>query len=152
MVSFKEKVIARYTEAVANKINALQQQQEDLLESLKGETKSTAGDKYETSRAMLHLEQENIAAQLSVLLQQKALLAGISVNKNIPPGNIQFGHLVKTNKGFLFIVAALGKMLIEDQHVFAISSESPLGKLLMGKTVSQQVQVPAGSYTIEAIL
>jgi len=151
MSSFKEQVHRYYYEMILHKVKVLQQQQDDLMESLKHETKSTAGDKYETSRAMLHMEQENIAVQLSVLMQQKATLEGISaIEKNVKD-LIQFGSLVKTNKGYIFIAAALGKALIDDRNVFSISSESPLGKLLTGKTLHDKIQVQSVIYIVEAV-
>jgi hypothetical protein len=152
MQSFKEKVSQFYIESVADKIRELLKKQEDLLESLKQETKSTAGDKYETSRAMLHLEKENIAAQLSVLLRQKAILESILINKDSKTGKVQLGNLIKTNKGIIFIAAALGKALIENQAVFAISPESPLGKLLMEQHVGKTISIQSANYIIEAIL
>src|ERR1700744_272410 len=108
MLSFKEKVKQFYTETLLHKIDALRQQQEDLKDSLRDETKSTAGDKYETSRAMLHIEQENIAAQLSVLLQQRAVLDNINATQYLHSTNIKCGSLVKTNNGFVFVGIALG--------------------------------------------
>lgn len=147
----KEKVILHYTQSVSDKIKALQKQQEDLLESLRHETKSTAGDKYETSRAMLHMEQENIAAQLSVLLRQKAILESISGSHAIRSDSIQLGSLIQTDKGTIFVAAALGKLLIEGRAVFAISPESPLGRLMIGKTTGEKVQVQSVSYVLEAI-
>lgn len=134
-----------------NKIEVLHKEQYDIMESLRQETKSTAGDKYETSRAMLHIEQGNIASQLSVLLQQKAILESISVKSNSPTESIQLGSLVKTNKGYIFIAAALGKLTVDAQPIFAVSPESPLGKLLLGKTIHQQVNIQIATYIIEAI-
>ncbi|KAA5534622.1 hypothetical protein F0919_08365 [Taibaiella lutea] len=152
MQSFKEKVSHFYIVSVSDKIKALQKQQEDLLDSLKHETKSTAGDKYETSRAMLHQEQENIAVQLSVLFRQKAILESISLNNDSQAGKVQFGSVIRTNKGIIFIAAALGKAFIENQTVFAISPESPLGKLLMEQSIGQIINVQSANYIIEAIL
>ncbi len=134
---------------VVQKIEALRNQQNDIMESLKHETKSTAGDKYETSRAMLHMEQENIALQLSVLMQQKAVLDSMETSVNT--ATIQFGSLVKTNKGFIFLGVALGKALIENQSVFSISPESPLGKLLVGKMEGDVVNVQSARYEIEGV-
>lgn len=151
MQSFKEKVVQYYIQSVSGKIQTLQKQQEDLLESLKHETKSTAGDKYETSRAMLHQEQENIASQLSVLFQQKAILESISLNENLATEKIQFGSLVTTSKGMIFIAAALGKIIVDNQTVFAVSPESPLGKMMMGKIVDAEISVQSATYIVVAI-
>lgn len=151
MLSFKEKVKQFYSETLFHKIDALRRQQEDLKESLRQETKSTAGDKYETSRAMLHMEQENIVVQLSVLLQQKAIWDSMETREPLHLAGIQSGNLIKTNKGFLFLGVALGKALIDGQQVFSISPESPLGKLLIGKKVNETVHIQKTLYKIEAI-
>lgn len=151
MRTFKENIHHTYLEMTLQKIKALQKEQEDIMESLRQETKSTAGDKYETSRAMLHIEQGNIASQLAVLLQQKAILESIATKSNSPTETVQLGSLVKTNKGYIFIAAALGKAMIDAQTIFAVSPESPLGKLLIGKPANEQVIIQKAVYIIEAI-
>jgi transcription elongation GreA/GreB family factor len=152
MQSLKAQVKQAYLEAILNKIQALQGQKDDIMESLRQETKSTAGDKYETSRAMLHIEQGNIESQLSVLLQQKAILESISTNEHADHSHVQFGNLVQTNKGYIFVAAALGKIMVDGQTIFAISPESPLGKLLIGKTIDAVVNIQSARYTIEVVL
>jgi transcription elongation GreA/GreB family factor len=151
MQTLKENIHHTYQEMTLQKIKALQKEQEDIMESLRQETKSTAGDKYETSRAMLHMEQGNIASQLAVLLQQKAILESITTKSNFPTETVQLGSLVKTNKGYIFIAAALGKATIDAQTIFAVSPESPLGKLLIGKPVQEQITIQKAIYVIEAI-
>ncbi len=76
-MTFKEKVYKSYREIIETKIQLFQNTLKELRESGSNETKSTAGDKYETALAMLHIEQENVSRQLSEILKQKALFSKI---------------------------------------------------------------------------
>lgn len=72
MNTFKAAVQQHFLDLLDEKISVIRQKLDELQESLKNETKSTAGDKHETARAFVHIEQENTGRQLEVLLQQKA--------------------------------------------------------------------------------
>ncbi len=139
MKALKQKIYDHYLTILTDKIKALQQKLDDLQDSLKQETKSTAGDKYETARAMVHIEQENTGRQLSELLQQQATLK--SLDLALVSDTATRGSLVETDKGYLFLSIAQGKAVIEGQTVYALSPQSPLGQKLMhcgtGSTVIQ---------------
>ena len=132
------------------KINGLQQQLNDLKESTANETKSTAGDKYETARAMLQIEQDNTRRQLQEALKQQSIFAAIDIS--ISSNEIIRGSLVKTNKGYLFISVALGKIIIDGKNIIALSPQSPLGKQLMGLGVKDTTTINNINYSIEEIL
>ena len=107
---------------------------ESLEESLNSETKSSAGDKHETGRAMLQLEREKAGAQL---LEVEKLLAVMSAI-NIEPVStaVKQGSLVFTSQGNYFIAISAGKITLGKEDYFAISSATPMGKLLLGKKVN----------------
>jgi transcription elongation GreA/GreB family factor len=139
-----------YLDALNHKINTLQQTLADLKESGANETKSTAGDKHETALAMLQIEQANKRAQLQEALEQNAVLERIKNVTNTT--KIVQGSLVKTSKGYFYISAALGKALIDNIAVFAISSQSPLGTKLMGLCVSETAEINGNVYLVEEII
>ena len=132
------------------KINGLQQQLSDLKESTANETKSTAGDKYETARAMLQIEQDNTRRQLQEAMEQQSIFTAIDIT--IPSKEIIRGSLVKTNKGYLFLSVALGKIIADGIAVIALSPQSPLGKQLMGLQVNDSTAINSVTYSIEEIL
>lgn len=68
-MSFKEKVYQQYLQLVNDKIVSLQKILNELSDSAKNETKSTAGDKHETALAMLQQEQQNTSIKLSEALE-----------------------------------------------------------------------------------
>ena len=49
---------------VNERLNSIQERIHNIQESLMSETKSSAGDKHETGRAMLDIERENTSKQL----------------------------------------------------------------------------------------
>ena len=99
--------------------------------ALQSETKSSAGDKHETGRAMLQLEMEKAGQQLQGVLQMKETLSKIDLTKKSKITHL--GSLVKTNQGTYFLSVSAGQLIVDREHYLAISVSSPIGKLLLGK-------------------
>ena len=99
--------------------------------ALHSETKSSAGDKHETGRAMLQLEMEKAGQQLASIHAMKSVLQKIDIET--ASKNIRLGSLVVTNKGNYFLAISLGKIVIENKECFVVSTSSPIGKQLLGK-------------------
>ena len=98
------------------------------------ETKSSMGDKYETSREMLQQEINNLQIQLNENIRVRNSLKSISVNQH---QNVGLGSLVETDKGFFYIAVSLGIIDYEKNKIFLISSESPLAQAMNGKTENE---------------
>lgn len=94
------------------------------------ETKSSAGDKYETGRAMMHLEMEKLSAQLAEAEKQKAAL--LQLNPAVVSDKVQNGSMVITSQGNYYLSVSAGSFLIEDQKFTTLSVASPLGSKLLG--------------------
>ena len=101
--------------------------------ALFSETKSSAGDKHETGRAMLQLEMEKAGQQLAGINQMEAVLAKVSVNNTST--TICLGSLIITNKANYYLAISAGKLTIDTVDYFAVSTSSPIGKQLLGKKV-----------------
>lgn len=99
------------------------------------ETKSSAGDKYETGRAMMQLEIEKNTVQLSEALKLKQALAAIDPIKSTTV--VQPGSLVVTNQYNYYIAISAGQLKIGDKVYFAISPGSPIGMQLTGLSVGE---------------
>ena len=105
-------------------------------ESRDSESKSSAGDKYETGRAMAQIELDKLQQQLQHNLSLKTEL--LKIDPKTVYDTIGFGTLVKTDKGNYFIAVALGKISIENETFYAISLASPIGQALKnGKSGDQ---------------
>lgn len=148
-MTMKKKIYNHYLEIVADKTVMLQKILADLKESGSNETKSTAGDKHETALAMLQIEQANTRAQLQEVLTQQAALE--KIDPSISAMVIVNGSLVKTSRGYLFMSIALGKAVLENIMVIALSPQSPLGQKLMGLKVGETAAINNMEYLIESI-
>jgi hypothetical protein len=148
-MTLKQKIYDHYLKTVNEKIKLLQQVLADLKESSSNETKSSAGDKYETGLAMLQIEEANIRVQLKDILDKKAALE--KIDPSLSATKVVNGSLVKTNKGYLFVSIALGKVTVGDITVIGLSPQSPLGIKLMGLVVKDVAGINNNIYVIESI-
>jgi len=110
---------------------------DDLKQSLQSETKSSAGDKHETGRAMVQLEREKAGNQLAEIQKTQELLSKINVENNSKA--IGLGSVVLTTKANYFISISAGELKTENQTFFAISPSTPIGLLLLGKSVGDSI-------------
>ena len=61
------------------------------------------------------------------------------------------GSLVKTDKGYLYLSVAIGKISVDGVSVIALSTQSPLGKQLMGKKTNEEAAINNVHYLIQEI-
>lgn len=105
--------------------------------ALQSETKSSAGDKHETGRAMLQLEMEKSGQQLSGIRQMKEVLAKIDRSKNSEIAHL--GSIIETNFANYFLSISAGKIIIRNKTYYAISVSSPIGNLLLGAKKDKEI-------------
>ena len=148
-MNLKQKTYAQCQALIGSKLHAHQQVLKELIASAASETKSSAGDKFETGRAMLHIEQDNIRRQEAETMAQKAVLDAIDPNSHHE--RIGLGSLVKTTGGYYFLSTALGKITVEGQVVIALSVQSPLGSKLMGLGVGSIVVMNGKELIVEEV-
>jgi len=148
-MKLKQKIYNHYLQVILEKIAMLQKVLDDLKESGANETKSTAGDKHETALAMLQIEQANTRTLLQEVLNQQAALE--KINPALSANTILNGSLIKTNRGYFFMSVALGKVVVDDIKVIALSPQSPLGQKLMGLKAGETVSLNNAAYLIEQI-
>jgi len=137
---FKEKVHQHCLERVDAGLEDLQKQLRELSESVANETKSTAGDKYETARAMLHIEQDQIRSRIATLQTQKEVLSTISRNMS-NSSQVSPGSLVLMGDVYYYLSIGLGRLQVEGQPVVALSIQSPLGSKLKGLTQGDCIEM-----------
>ncbi len=145
----KQKVYSHFANLLSQKMNELQNVLVELKETSSNETKSTAGDKHETALAMLQIEQANKRNQLEQLMLQKNVLD--KIDTSVHTVKVVVGSLIKTNNGFYFLSVALGKCMIDDEPVIALSAQSPLGKILMGLKKGDTTSFNQTHFSIEEL-
>ncbi len=104
---------------------------EEAQQSANQEERSTAGDKYDTSRAMSHNVRDMNARQLQEALRELALLG--QLNPAAGTAEVRLGSLVRTSSGNYFVAVSGGPFQVAGQTYFAVSTAAPLGRELLGK-------------------
>ncbi|MFM9987572.1 hypothetical protein [Flavobacterium sp.] len=145
----KQKIHQQYLQLVQDKIDVFQDMISSLTEDSKNDAKGSAGDKHETALSMMHIEQEKLTNKLKESLEQKSILDKIDTSQI--HNKVAVGSLVKTNNLTVYISTALPKITIENQNVFAISPQSPLGIQLMGKGVGFEFEINGTQYIISNV-
>ncbi|WP_438977855.1 3-oxoacyl-ACP synthase [Polaribacter sp.] len=136
-MNIKEELLKKCHQFVNNRLQNIEETISSNQTALQSETKSSAGDKHETGRAMLQLEMEKAGQQIANIQQMKETLAKIDVLKKST--NAHLGSLIKTNTGNYFLSVSAGQLKVDNELYFAVSVSSPIGKLLLGKSVNEQV-------------
>jgi len=138
-------------EIIHQKISEKIQKLEQLIAETRAsnnDTKSSMGDKYETSREMLQQEINNLQIQLNEHLKSQQILKNINPN---PHKIVTLGSLVETEKGKFFIAVSLGELSFNQEKIFVISAESPLAKAMNGKKTGESFVVNNLSQIIKNI-
>lgn len=137
-------------EFIMQRINTAEIALKQSQEASNDDTKSSAGDKFETTREMVS---QDIARTKNLLFDgQQNLQLLISLESVPSPGDtVRNGSLVYTSKGIFYISISAGQIKVEDQLVFAISSASPIGKLMIGKKVGESFSFNQSDYTVKKI-
>jgi transcription elongation GreA/GreB family factor len=149
-MNLKQKIHLHYQQQVQDKIDVFRDMISALTEDSKNDAKGSAGDKHETALSMMHIEQEKLNKKLAEILEQKAILDKIDIA--ISSRKIALGSLVQANGMFLFVSTALPKISIDNNTVFAVSPQSPLGSKLMGNIVGFEFEINTTKYLVESIL
>lgn len=121
-----------------------------LQASANEETKSSAGDKYETGRAMAQLEIEKLTGLLSDFKKQLQTLDHIHVDKEYE--SVQQGSLVTTNNGYFFVSVSAGELQIDGKKIFCLSINSPLGSRLKGLKQGDSFALNNRQFVIQSVV
>lgn len=148
--SIKKALHQRCLTLAEERIVSLQHILKEAQQTANNETKSSAGDKHETGRAMAQLETEKLTAQLSEALNIKQNLT--QINPTITNNTVVLGSMVYTNKGNFYMAASIGKVTIANEIFFAISPASPIGKLLLTKKEKESFSLNGNEYTVLTII
>ena len=145
----KKQLLAHCVELAKSKVRALENELDSTREATTSESKSTAGDKHETGRAMMHLEQEKLHKQLA---EAKAVLAELGrIDPAIVHIKIGLGTLINTDKGPFFLAAGLGKVVFEKTNYFVVSTMAPIATQFLGKSIGDRVDMNGTVYDILAV-
>jgi IS5 family transposase len=148
-IAFKQQLKQFARTIIEERMTASEKAMNNAQQAANNEEKSSAGDKYETARAMGHLEKDMHARQLAEHMKDLNKLLGIDVN-NICMGVVT-GALVQCNNIYFFIAAGLGKQDVAGKQVIFLSPQAPLVKSLQGKKPGDELTFNARRIAITDI-
>lgn len=149
-MNIKQELYNQCFECIEKRFQTIQNTIHEIQESLTTETKSSAGDKHETGRAMLQLEREKAGNQLAEIQKTKEILFKIDISKSSEV--IGLGSVVYTSKSNYFIAISAGELCLNEATFYAISPSTPIGKLLIGKSGGSTIKFRNEVFKIEKIL
>ena len=137
-------------EFILQRINTAETALKQSQEASNDDTKSSAGDKFETTREMVS---QDIARTKSLLFDGQQNLQLLSSLESLPAAGdmVRNGAVVYTNKGIFYISISAGQIKVDEQLVFAVSFASPIGKLMIGKRIGESFSFNQNEYTIQKI-
>ncbi|WP_337044035.1 transcription elongation factor [Emticicia sp. 17c] len=128
----KETLLEKVKGLIEKRMNTSWEAMEAAKNSANEEGKSSAGDKYETARAMGQIDREMNGRMYEQARQERLLLEKINLKET--PATATFGALVETSMGFFFIAVGAGIIELNNKSIMVVSPQSPIGQILLGKT------------------
>ena len=148
-LTFKSGLLELCKDSVKTKIENANKAMQAAQEAANGEDKSSAGDKYETSRAMGHLDRDMFAKQLVEAKTEMEKLMKINIE---PFETVKLGSLLKANGTYYFIATGIGKLEYENINVMVISNQSPLASKMLGKKCLDSFEFNSNRWEIEELV
>jgi len=137
-LSLKQQILTYCKEHTDRRLEGITAALADIKTARDGETKSSAGDKFETGRAMMQMEEAKLGGQLEEALKVRQVLDRIK--PGVTPERIASGCLVATNRGNYFLAVGIGKVRIDGGVFFCTSLDSPIGNRLLGKVAGERLE------------
>lgn len=132
----KHKLVEACQEYIDRRIATATTAMNDAQRSANEEGKSSAGDKYETGRAMMQIERDQAANQLEEALKLKGVID--QLNPDVQHESVSLGSIVITTQFNVFIAIGAGKIKVDDYDFLVVGTHSPLGKELLGRKTQEQ--------------
>ena len=133
----KQKIHQALVDALASQAQDYEKILESIQQSKNDDTKSSAGDKFETGREMMQMEIDKTELQLNKVNYARKALSQLR-NEQLS-SLVVLGSLVKCNTGTFYISIGYGSIKLDGQKYYAISTISPVGELLMGKQAGDEI-------------
>lgn len=130
--AIKEELLNACKKYVEQRLATATQAMHDAQQSANEEGKSSAGDKYETGRAMAQIERDKAAQQAQEAMKLKQALEHIDRGHH---QKVMTGSVVATAGYNFYIAIGAGKMTVSGLDFIVVGPGSPLGKSLIGLAV-----------------
>ncbi|WP_114751410.1 hypothetical protein [Pleomorphovibrio marinus] len=134
----KDEIKDRLLQLLAAQLKELEMELLELKASKATDTKSSAGDKFETGRETMGQTQQMLETQKGNLKGMSQDLEKIPVS---PSETISAGALLQLSIGWIWVGIPYGKVKIGDWEVQAVSSNAPIVKTLRDKKIGEEISL-----------
>lgn len=131
----KQKLLEKVKEIIESRMQTSFEAMEAAKNSANEEGKSSAGDKYETARAMGQLDREMNGRMYEQARQERLSLDKIDSESVFT--KVAFGALTETTMGYFFVSIGAGIVELNGIKFMVISQEAPIGQIILGKSVEE---------------
>ncbi len=150
MSDLKAKLHALCVAYVQTRMQAAEQAIAEAQQAQNDDTKSSAGDKYETGREMAQQETNRNLAQLNEANKLMVALNQISFNGS--SAKAETGSLIMTDNGNFYLAISAGALLLDGKTYVAVSPASPIGFKMKDKKAGEEFILNEKTYQIQQVL
>ena len=145
-MQIKQQLYQLCAEQIKQRITDAETAIAEARKASENDTKSSAGDKYETGRAMM---QQEIDLNSRQLLESRKLQTQLQqINADTEHSVAQAGSLVKTDHENFYLAVSAGALFIDGKRYYAISVASPIGLQLKGKKAGETFKMNGKEFRI----
>lgn len=144
----KKALKAHCMQLLHTKVGELKRTLADFQDSANSETKSTAGDKFDTSRSMMQLEVDKIYNQIKISNDELVKLSNIPTDTCL---SVRMGAIVQTDKNVLYLSIGLGQVMYKEERLFCLSANAPIAQKIMGLKVGDSYEMNGNIFVIKEI-
>ena len=149
MAAVRSELIKACRDYLQTKVTVVSKAMDGLKEDLENESKSSAGDKFETGREMINIEWNKLSVQLNEYDRLGQILNRIE--EHTPNGNVVLGSVVITDAARYFISIPAGEIRSGDEKYYAVGIKAPIAQILLGKKVGEKITFNGKDFTIKEI-
>ena len=142
----RTELIQACEEYLNKRIAVVRKAMDGLKNDLENESKSSAGDKYETGREMINIEWNKLTIQLNEYDRLAQILVRIKDHK--PGTKAVLGSLVFTDATNYFISIPAGDIGIGNQKCYAVGIKAPIAQQLLGKEIGDHFTMNGKEFRI----
>jgi transcription elongation GreA/GreB family factor len=150
MLELKKELYRQCVDYVEKRASAAQLAVHEATEAANDDTKSSAGDKYETGREMMQQDAVMNQAQLNEANKLKITLSKISTGTADEKAVV--GSMVLTDKGNFYISISAGAIKANGMDFFAVSPASPIGLKLLGLKAGNEFNLNNKLYNVKIVM
>lgn len=148
-ISFKQQIKVNGIRLLQERMDVAERAMREAQEAANREEKSSAGDKFETARAMAQSDKERNARQLEAARQQYMQLQ--TIVSDVIRDSMVPGAVARIGDAYYFLSVGLGSADVEGRKVWYLSAQAPLSNVLLHRKAGDTVVIQGKSCRIEEV-